>query len=513
MTESEYLERLKDPKFFCETALFCVNKDSKKVPFIWNKVQNDYYEHRTHDDTILKARKMGFSLQILAIWLHACIFQENTRAVVISHEEQATKRLLERVRYFIATSLIPINTKKNSESEISFPDTSSTFWIGTAGQKAFGRGDDVTHLHASEFLWYADLSVLTGIGEALRNEAWVVNESTANGAGNAGHKLWMDSMNGRNDSKPHFYGWQWDEEYTHPDNSPISDITYEEKATMDALKLTYGQMRWKRNKIRKMKEPDKFVQEYPSVWEEAFLASGQSVFTWQEIKKQEDSARPCKIKGHVESKDGEVEFKRDKYGSLEVYLTPENNKQMFLVSADAAEGIEGGDFSSCSVWDIKTWEQCAHWHGLIDPMAFAYVVYNLGKYYNWAWLVPETNYPGNATYKKIQELKYPARKLWVDKDTKKPWMTQGPNRSEAVSCFRESIRQDTTKINSPITLNEMRTFIRSKANKLEAESGCHDDCVMEACIGAYVLKHSNFEPTKPTAALAPVWVPKSFRRG
>lgn len=512
MNEQEYLERLKDPKFFCETSLFCVNKDSKKVPFIWNVNQNHYFENRTHDDFILKARKMGFSLLILVLWLHACIFEDNTRAVIMSEEEKATRRLLERVRYFINTSIIPINTKKNSESEISFPDSNSTLWIGTAGQKTFGRGDDVTHLHMSEIFWYQDLRIITGIKEALRNNAWVVKESTAHGAGNDGHRMWLSTINGKNNSKPHFYSWTKDPEYCHPDNSPITDLTYEEKSIMDTLKLTYGQMRWRRNKIRDMENPEDFMQEYPAVWQEAFLSTGQSIFPWQEIKRQEDSMRPVKIKGHVTARDGAVEFDRDKHGNLEIYLTPENEKQIFLLTSDAGEGIEGGDPSSASIWDIKTWEQCAHWHGLIDSLSFAQVLFNLGKYYNWAWIVNETNYPGNATQNKLYELVYPKSKIWLDKKTKKPWMTQGPNRSEAVSCFRESIRQDTTKINSQTTLNEMRTFIRSKANKLEAEGGCHDDCVMEASIGSYILKHFNFEPAKPTQAPKPIWLPKSFRR-
>src|ERR1035437_1338169 len=101
--------------------------------------------------------------------------------------------------------------------------------------------------------------------------------------------------------------------------------------------------------------------------------------------------------------------------------------------------------------------------------------------------------------------------MWVDKKTKKPWMTQGPSRALAVSAFREGIRQDTIKINSEATLAEMQTFIRSAQNKLEAESGCHDDCVMDACIGAYVLKHTVFEQPKPSQPPAPVWLPRSMR--
>jgi hypothetical protein len=506
------LEKLRDSKFFCETSLFCVDKNSKKVPFIWNKAQNDYDKNKTNDDSILKARKMGFSLKIMADWLHACVFFENMRAVIMSHEEGATRRLLERVRYFIATSLIPIKTKKNSESEISFPDTNSTLWIGTAGQKAFGRGDDITHLHLSEYLWYPDLSVITGAREALRNNARVVKESTANGVGNPGYQSWLAAVEGRSNSRAHFYGWFWDEDYKSPDNSPITDLTRDEELTMKTLGLTWAQMRWRRKKIGDMEDPEKFPQEYPACWQEAFLSTGQNVFAWQDIKRQEDSRRPVKIKGEILNRDEEIEFDRNARGCLEVFLTVNSPHQRVLITSDAGEGIEGGDASSASAWDIETWEQLAHWHGWIDPMAFAYVLQNLGKYYNWAWIANETNYPGNATQKKLEELGYPKGKLWKDRLTGKYWKTEGPNRGLAVSAFREAIRQDTMKINSQRTINEMRTFIRSKTNKLEAESGCHDDCILEASIAAFLLKYHEFERPRASQPPPAAWLPHSMRR-
>jgi len=72
----------------------------------------------------------------------------------MSEEDGATKRLLERVDYYIKSSKIKIKLGTDSKEGYSFPETNSTMWIGTAGQKAFGRGDDITHLHCSEYLFY-----------------------------------------------------------------------------------------------------------------------------------------------------------------------------------------------------------------------------------------------------------------------------------------------------------------------------------------------------------------------
>jgi hypothetical protein len=321
-SDDDILLRLRtDPRYFIERCLFIVDKNSNKVPFLWRPHFIKWWANHSNDDFILKARKMGFSAGITAIWLHACIFQQNTRAVIISHEDKATVRLLERVRYYIDTCLVPIRTKKNSESEISFPDTNSTLWIGTAGQRAFGRGDDITHLHASEVCHYQNYSIMTGVKEAMRNNSIVVRESTANGAGTPTHKLWTDSVAGINSIRPHFFGWQDDPEYCSPDNTPF-ELTDEEKDLKRALDLTWAQLRWRRDKIKSMDEPEKFPQEYPASYEEAFLTSGQLVFKWQDLKRQEAGVLPIKWHGDLTNTGGQVVVNPNPRGAFRTWRTP-----------------------------------------------------------------------------------------------------------------------------------------------------------------------------------------------
>lgn len=167
-------------------------------------------------------------------------------------------------------------------------------------------------------------------------------------------------------------------------------------------------------------------------------------------------------------------------------------KELFLVTGDASDGIEGQDMSSASVWNISTWEQVAHWHGYCDPSQFAYILRDIGAYYGWAMICVETNYPGNATHAKLVELEYP--KIWTDDDGQ-PWTTNNKTRPLAITALREAIREGTIKINSADTLSELRTFVRRKNGKLEAEQGAHDDCVMDAAIAAYILKNSAYIPS------------------
>ena len=311
------------PQFFIESCLSIVDKNSHKVPFKWNHLQQKWWHNHTNLDIIIKARKMGFSALISAIWLHACVFKQNTRAVMVSHEDDATKRLLERVRWYISTCKMPINTKKNSEHEISFPDTNSTFWIGTAGMRAFGRGDDITHLHPSEYAWYPNFSVTTGFKEAMRNDGIVVYESTANGAGNEAHQFWLDATTGKNNYKPHFFGWWEDPEYCDPDQTPF-ELVLDEKEIKDTLDLSWGQMRWRRKKIGDMAQPELFPQEYPASWEEAFLSSGQAVFPWQALKRQEDAMLVPKWIGEIKNTGSNITIEPMDKGRLTIWRTPRN---------------------------------------------------------------------------------------------------------------------------------------------------------------------------------------------
>ncbi len=321
MNQDAYLAQMLDSQFFIERCLFIVDKDSNKVPFIWRPLFKKWWDNHSNNDFIVKARKMGFSAGIDAIWLHACIFQKNTRAVIVSEEESATRRLLERVRYYIDTCIVPVNTKKNSEHEISFPDTNSTLWIGTAGQRAFGRGDDITHLHLSEYLWYQNMSVVTGVKEAMRNNGIVVRESTANGAGTLGHQIWQKAIAGENGIKPHFFGWFEDGDYCSQNQTPF-ELTPAETDLKKTLNLSWGQLRWRREKISNMDEPYKFPQEYPASWKEAFLTSGQMMFKWQDLKRQEDGLLPVKWHGDLVNLGGQIVVQPNKQGNFRVWRMP-----------------------------------------------------------------------------------------------------------------------------------------------------------------------------------------------
>jgi hypothetical protein len=484
ITEKELIEHFIDnPKDFIESCLFIIDKDRHKVPFILNPLQLDYYNKRSPMDIILKARKQGYSSVISALLLHKCAFVKNTRAVIISHEKKATERLLDRVKYYIKTSEFPIRTEKYSESEISFPDTNSTFYIGTAGAKAFGRGDDITDAHLSEHCFYENPDIITSVKEAGTNNMQIVLESTANGAGNHSHSLWLRAIKKETDYKPNFYAWWQSEEYCLKGILPFS-LDEREKKLQSRFNLSYGQLAWRRKKLREMDKPELFVQEYPSSWEEAFITSGSMVFDAEALQEQEDNLRPIKWAGDLAQDLKKVKLIPEKEGALKIWQSPKETGA-YLITSDSSMGVKGGDYAVADVWDLETWEQVAQYRCHINPDDFGDILQLLGIHYNYAVLMPETNVPGNSTYDRLVQLIYP--KLWLDPKDFKPFRTTSRTRALVVAAAIKCVGDKSVKINSEDTINECRTYVISKTRKYGAASNCNDDCVITLSLGCYVL--------------------------
>ena len=360
-TQNKLLAGLsKDPRFLIESTFSLVNKDSKKVPFIFNKSQDDYWGKITSRDIILKSRKQGFSTIRLARMVAQCAALDNQHCVVVSHEEKSTMRLLERARYFIENSLVKLNVDITG-AIIRFPDKKSKIWIGTAGAKAFGRGDDITSYHLSEYAFWANPDLITGIEEGCVNDSEGCIESTANGWGTPYHKLWqraeqktaqrLTQTGGPRFYAPHFYGWFWDDNCQVKCDKALEDLDEDERELRREFKLTDGQLLWRRLKINSMTDPDKFAQEYPATPEEAFLIARQMVFSPGAIRKQEANARPAMWQGEIRDKgQGRPGHHRTDQGR------PANN----LDCTEAGQGVF--DQRRCGLWyrceGIPGWR---HW--------------------------------------------------------------------------------------------------------------------------------------------------------
>lgn len=462
-------------------ALFrIVNKESDEVDFTLNPTQYRLDQDLTGRDLVPKARQEGVSFYFLYRYLAACLVSKNVKAVIISHDKEATSRLLLRVRFAIDNIKGPKPVIRNmSANEITFPKTNSMIYIGTAGSKKFGRGDTITHLHCSEYaFWNNPLELLFGLLQACpEGHSEVAIESTGNGTGNDYHKRCEHSHSGLSLSwSCHFFNWLDFPEYSH-------DLTSEEEDyILDTLDpsieepelvgiLTPGQLSWRRWKIEDMSfDLPKFKQEYPITFEDCFQASGHSIFTkvlynqdypgWQTVDKQFQA-----LEGHPRK------------GSI------------YSIGADVAAGV-GKDRSTIEVICVDTQEQVAEYvNDRIEPDVFATKIEALARFYNEAYVTVEANNHGIVTLDILMDI-YPLHLLYSSESSggdgqrdiepslvRQGFRTTSKSKPMLIGKLRKYVAKIIT-IYSPDLKGELDSFIEKPTGELGAAEGCHDDRVM-----------------------------------
>lgn len=486
-----------DPRYIIESYFWIESKEKKIVPFVFNQVQDKYYKTRTNKDDILKARQEGFSSLILGLFTVEFLFVPNSRCVCISHEKQATQRLLNKVKFFIQslesdnrTRFLAdwVDLKYQSKYELYFPKMNSWFYVGTAGSKAFGRGDTIHNLHCSEVSrWPHAKELMTGLLQAVPKSGRIVKETTANGMGNYHHQMWLSAIEGEGPFKSHFFGWHEHDEYvlTPPSNM---DISPKELKLMETYGLSKQQVAWRQAKRREFPNEDEFKQEYPINWREAFIASGNPVFDMNALQwYREHQVRDPDVVGNIVGQKPRA-IEQTPNGYLKIYRRPLTGRQ-YVIGADPSGG---GDNPACAqVLDRSNMEQVAVWHGRIDPDNFGRELNQLGHYYNGATLGVERNNEGIATLMVLRELYYPS--VWMrerveriehtDPSTKElGWLTNSKTKPLMIGDGQQAIRDKGITLYDGDTIRELEAFVYDDSGKASGQAGTNDDRVMALLI-------------------------------
>lgn len=486
--EAKALRLKTDPRYFIE-SFFSVKdrKTNKTVPFLLNPVQERYVQSKSNFDMILKSRKMGLSSYIIAEDLWSCIMHDNQHAVFIcQNQEEVSKQFELRVKPLLDSCVVPIRYKSLKEY-IVFPDTSSRYYIGAAGQKTFGRGSDITRYHISEYAFFENPTIMTGIEEACLDGAVGRIETTANGI-NFFHGSWKRAEQGLGRYKPIFYPWFLDKDYRIVGAKPyvLDEI---ETNLMQAFDLDFEQLAWRREKIKNMSRPELFAQEFPSTPDEAFLSSGRMVFDWVALLKHEQTLIKPQWRGYLKDMGDVIEFVPMQSGGLEIWEQPQDN-HVYVIGGDIAEGIEGGAYSAAFVLDVGARKQVAAFHGHIPPDRFGDVLFDLGMYYNVATVVPESwPGPGGVTMSRLVQRNY--RNLWKRQrgtysnrtdDQLYGWETNKRTKQDMILSLSAAIRDHDLVIYDQGLHSELRSFVYAEDGDMEPQLGCFSDRVIAAAI-------------------------------
>jgi hypothetical protein len=525
-----------DNQLYFRKALKIKNKNAEIITFETNgsqdkllKIIEDHYSKYPDPKTrptlyivILKARQQGMSTATEGVFFKAITIgmpgdtPYQKTAMVISYDEdsaQTINEMSDRFYQHLPSEIKPMKrnsrgkglilenpTNVQSEFEKN-PGLQSKFLIDTANNLFAGSGKTMNYVHISELSkWSKPKETMKSLMQSVpKNNAIVIVESTANGAGDAFHELWNQAESGENDFIPIFLPWFTHKEYSNPFYNESDKIALaqslddEEKQLVSLFNLSLEQLNWRRSTIKNNCQGsiETFHQEYPSTAEEAFLTSGRPRF---DIPVLREYLAQCVDgqRGYLERVGGRVQFIPDPNGYIEVWGKPSDKVENFI-GGDVAKGLITGDYSAAPVWDSK-YDLNAMWHGHIDPDLFADQLSMLGTWYNDALIAVEENNHGltvlNTMKTNYSNLYYRTSYNKLNDETKKElgWWTSEQTKKLAIDNMARLIREKKLGIKSKRLIQECMSYVIDEKGSTNAQQGSYDDTVMATAIILMVME-------------------------
>lgn len=483
----------------------------------------------------LKYRQGGFSKYFVGETFFEAIRNQDYNALIIAYEKDLPTEFLDVIRVFLKE--MPDWAKptvvKDSASEIVFggyPDfpLRSTIRIGTAKTHigaGIKIGRTIQRLHITEAAEPVFINEkLVKVFQTVSKNCEVIMESTANGVGNYFYDTYWDATKGESKFHQYFVPWTVHEEYAlpvplnfQPDDRLAKKLGItDELQLMQDYGLTAEQLVWRRMKVKEFKKDIPFFKaQYPLTDTEAFLQSGSSYFHQPTLAFFLESPLFCKgwptKRGSLSFVDDKWCFEENENGCLEIYRGPDPTKT-YCLSADVADGLPTGDPLVADVFCKQDNEQVAQWRGHVSPHAFAYILNDLGRYYNDALCGPEDNNMGGTTILvMVETLQYYnmfyREQPGVDgqpSTRRMGWHTSGPSKRSMVAELQRQIadwEETGFRLHSETTVKECMTFIadhtKEGQDRYAAQAGCNDDTVITACINL-MLQRSSQSFDRPT---------------
>lgn len=496
-----------DYRLFAEEQIKIRPKDVTKglVPFVFNEAQSVIHEKIEEQRKktgkvralILKARQQGISTYCTGRVFWKTKYMPLSRSVVMAHDS-ATSEALFTMSKDVHANLNPMFrpeisktnakemvfvTRKKDETGEEYEEKRG-YRLYTAGSPEAGRGTTPTVAHLSEVaFWQFDEKILAGLFQGIPNapDTEVILESTANGISGEFYRLWKTAEAGRNEYVPIFIPWFITEEYQLP--APESwemseaDLEYQEKYS-----LTRDQMYWRYMKIGES-GPIKFQQEYPATAEEAFVSTGSNVFDVPILQQMVPSEPIRKLR----LTEGSSYFEPHFQGELLIFREHKHDEK-FIIGADVALGV-GQDRSRAIVMDSEREVVATYCNDRIDPTRYGELLFYLGRMYNHALLVVESNSIGVATLAKLKEMRYPnlyyqtnLAKLENDEGERPGFKTTASSKPAIIGNLKNAIKNRDIRIPDREIIDELKSFILTDSGKMEAMSGAYDDGVMALAI-------------------------------
>jgi len=477
---------------------------------------------------VLKSRQTYASTFFEALTFTRTLEQPGTQSLVLAQDLDSSHALFNMAKLFYdylpLPKLVPPRVKV---LEFPFKTGTSRFRVISAGVSAKGRGTTQTCIHASEVAFWKQPEILTGLFQVmpdLNDTMWIL-ESTANGKvgdGQLFYEEWQRAISGESDLIPIFIPWFIMSKYRRSPGLPEAEWDEEEKLIAKTHGLTPEQLAWRRFAIKTKCQGslEVFHQEYPASPEEAFISRGLPAFDPLALIRQRTNIRPPQWRGRMYKcpQDDTWKFTDDLKGEVRVWAKPKEGRR-YVIGADTAAGVIGGNAACAEVIDIETLEQVACVYGTIAPWDFAIALNAVGLWYNKAVVAVEVNNTGHAVQDPLIRVhNYPNLHMWRGRPDKirlyrsrlYGWETNVFSRPLLIEAGRRALNENLCTIHEQKLLDELADFTRTDSGKYEAEHG-RDDRVIAFLVALRSREENYFEPRKAIAVVSDDELPEGIK--
>lgn len=515
LAQSQLAQAAMDPfEKFARERLWVRDKSGGVVQFKLKSIQRKYEQikerairaGKPRKFILLKYRRGGFTTLEQGKHYQLCVTKPHTWVATLAHSNDSTGKISQIPKLFRKRDTLIPPEKRDDRVSLHFPHTDSTFHIGTAGGKSFGRGDTLQRVHGSEVAFWCEGpnqfhevdNLVAGLTEAT-SHGEIVLESTPNGVNWFCIKF-REARAGLNDWTPIFLPWFEDADNVYQagefDQQEILDtITEEESLLVARHRLTMGQLAWRRAK--RLSLGRLFKQEYPEDPDTCFLTSGTAFFDLQVVMDLLEGLDST-LKAIKELPEGKV-FEEHVPGGTITYVEKPKEGDEYCIGADASEGLPTSDPCAGGVRRKRDGAQVAWVHGRFRPEVFARHLADIGYLYNRALIGVEKNNHGHSVLNTLDNvIQYP--NLFYSKNEKgEPgpgksgklgWETTPATRPLLLDELEEEVRTNCTPIRDRGFLQECTTFKLQPSGKYEADAGAHDDKIISWGIAKQMCKYS-----------------------
>ena len=459
----EYQKCSEDQIYFIKKYCKIVNVDKGLVNFeLWKFQEEMIHTFEDNRFSIAKMpRQVGKTTTVAAYLLHKILFNENYRIAILANKDRGAREILSRIQLMFEhlPKWLQQGVLEWNKGNIELENGSKI--LSSATSSSATRGGSFNLLYLDEFAFVPNniqdeffASVYPTITSGQNTK--VIITSTPNGM-NMFYKIWTDSVNKKN--------------------------TYS-RVSVHWSMIPGRDEKWQKQTIENTSQRQ-FNQEYNC----EFLGSSNTLIDASKLGTI-PYADPISKKGSV-----------DKFEEVIPGHT-------YLISVDTSRG-SGIDYSAFIVFDITSvpYKVVAKYRdNEIESLVYPTIVYNVGRHYNYAYVLVEVNDIGQQVadillhdleYENVLSTRSKGRAgqgIGGGAGIKYGLGVRTTTQVKRIGCanFKSLVENDKIIINDYDLLYEMFRFIEHN-NKYEAEEGEHDDLVMCCVLFSWLVHQEYFK--------------------